>query len=66
MTRNSDDWGGAAVLNAVFTQIGAFGLQATSRDSAMLQLLQPGSYTAQVRGVGDTSGVALVEVYDVP
>jgi hypothetical protein len=28
--------------------------------------LPPGAYTAQVSGVSGDSGVALVEVYDVP
>ena len=29
-------------------------------------VLLPGSYTVQVSGVGGTTGVALVEVYEVP
>jgi hypothetical protein len=33
------------------------------RESAILQTLAPGSYTAIVRGVDDTTGVGLVEVY---
>jgi hypothetical protein len=28
--------------------------------------LEPGSYSAQVSGVGNTSGVALIEVYEAP
>ena len=32
-------------------------------ESAILQTLPPGDYTAVVRGVGETTGVALVEVY---
>ncbi len=35
------------------------------RESAVLLILQPGVYTAIVRGVGNTSGVALLEVYDL-
>jgi hypothetical protein len=34
------------------------------RESAMIVTLQAGSYTAIIRGVNDTTGVALVEVYD--
>jgi len=34
-----------------------------SREAAVLTTLAPGRYTAIVRGVGATSGVALVEVY---
>ncbi len=35
------------------------------RESAIVATLDPGSYTAIVQGKGDTSGVALVEVYDL-
>jgi hypothetical protein len=35
------------------------------RDSAIIATLSPGSYTAIVRGVNNTTGVALVEVYDL-
>ena len=34
-------------------------------ESAIIATLQPGSYTAIVRGVNNTVGVALVEVYDL-
>ena len=34
-------------------------------ESAVIANLQPGNYTAIVRGVNDTNGVALVEVYDL-
>jgi hypothetical protein len=34
-------------------------------ESAIIANLQPGNYTAIVRGVGNTTGVALVEVYDL-
>jgi len=34
-------------------------------ESAIVANLPPGNYTAIVRGVNDTTGVALVEVYDL-
>ena len=34
-----------------------------NKESAILSVLSPGSYTAIVRGVGNTTGVGLVEVY---
>ena len=34
-------------------------------ESAIIATLQPGSYTAILRGVNNTTGVALVEVYDL-
>jgi hypothetical protein len=43
---------------------GAFGLAAN--DSALITTLQPGNYTAQVVGAGGATGVALIEVYELP
>jgi hypothetical protein len=34
-------------------------------ESAILTTLSPGAYTATVRGVGNTTGIALVEAYDL-
>jgi hypothetical protein len=69
----NDDWGaspqiGAALsLAATFAQVGAFPLSASgSKDAALLVTLTPGSYTAQVSGTNGSTGVALVEVYEVP
>lgn len=62
----NDNWGGTAALTAAFDSVGAFQLPLTSRDAALLATLQPGAYTVQVSGVGGTTGVALVEVYEVP
>ena len=48
------------------TAVGAFALPAGSADCVLLLTLQPGSYTAEVTGVGNATGIALVEVYQVP
>ncbi len=67
----NDNWssqgeeGGATAVETAAGRAGAFALERTSRDAALLLLLSPGSYTAQVSGVGGTTGVALVEVYEV-
>jgi hypothetical protein len=53
-------------LAAAFTATGAFPLPLASKDAALLVTLQPGAYTAQVSGIGGTTGVALVEVYEAP
>ena len=63
---DNDDWGGGATLSAAFNSVGAFSLPGGSRDAVLLVTLPPGNYTAQVRGLGTTAGIALVEVYDVP
>jgi len=44
---------------------GAFALSAGSGDSALLVNLPPGSYTAQVSGTNEGTGVALAEVYEL-
>jgi hypothetical protein len=62
----NNDWGGTAPLTAAFASVGAFALPATSKDAALLVTLAPGNYTAQVTGFNGTTGVALVEVYEVP
>ena len=36
------------------------------RESAIIANLPAGNYTAIIRGVNNTTGVALVEVYDLP
>ncbi|MCX6954221.1 MAG: hypothetical protein NTV51_18885, partial [Verrucomicrobia bacterium] len=62
----NDNWGGVPAVAATFFTVGAFPLDPGSRDAVLLVMLAPGSYTAQVSGANGTTGVALVEVYDVP
>jgi hypothetical protein len=66
--RQNDDWstGGSAALAAAAAQAGAFALPANSRDAALLVVLEPGAYTAQISGAAGSTGVALLELYDVP
>jgi hypothetical protein len=66
---NNDDWSAGTDVNEVVAAVattGASVLTLGSKDAAILVTLAPGIYSAHVRGVGDTTGVALVEVYDVP
>ncbi len=56
----------AADLRAAAQSSGAFALAEGSRDAALLLQLDPGTYTAQVSGVGGTSGISLLEVFEVP
>jgi hypothetical protein len=55
-----------AALTQAATQAGAFGFAAGSHDSALIATLAPGSYTAQVTSADGSTGVALVEIYDLP
>ena len=61
----SNDWGGTAELKAAFTAAGAFAIPDISRDAAAVVTLNPGGYTVVVTGVGNTTGTAIVEVYDL-
>ena len=61
---SNNDWDPAVA--ATSAAVGAFALPPGSWDSVLLVTLTPGSYTAQVSGVGDTAGLALVEIYEVP
>ena len=58
-------WGGGGALAAAFSQVGAFPLPGNSADSALLVTLPAGLYTVQVNGANDTSGIALIEVYEM-
>jgi hypothetical protein len=67
----NDNWGtrvGTATLATapIFSAVGAFPLNGGSRDAALLLTLTAGSsYTVQVAGVNNTTGEALIEVYEV-
>ena len=65
---SNDNWeagpGTVADMTGAAAKVGAFALAAGSKDAALLITLQPGTYTVQVTGVGNTTGVALIEVYD--
>jgi hypothetical protein len=64
--RSNDNWGGSVELSSAFSGVGAFPLPATSRDAALLANLQPGSYTVRVSGVGNATGIVIVEIYEAP
>lgn len=57
-------WSGAQVISLA-AEVGAFALTAGSNDAVILATLTPGNYTAVVTGAGGTTGVALLEVYEV-
>jgi hypothetical protein len=67
LLESNTGWGGNAQIASVAASVGAFswGSSATP-DSALLVTLPPGAYTAQVSGASGDTGVALVEVYEVP
>jgi hypothetical protein len=56
----------AGAITEAAARSGAFTFPSASLDAALILNLAPGNYTAQVSGVGATSGIALVEVYELP
>jgi uncharacterized delta-60 repeat protein len=63
VTITNNDWRDDAAQEALIL---ATGIPPTDNlESAIAATLAPGAYTAIVRGNGNTSGVALVEVYDL-
>ncbi len=59
---SNDNW----TSSAFASQISATGFAPSrSEESAIIATLQPGNYTAIVRGVNNTTGVGLVELYDL-
>lgn len=62
MTQN-DDWSADSIRGAGTL---GFPLRAGSKDAALYVSLDPGTYSVKVSGVASSTGIALVEVYDVP
>jgi len=61
MLAQNDDWQSDQQKGLVDS-----GLAPTDpREAALMLSLQPGNYTAIVRGKGGSTGVGLVEVYDL-
>jgi len=64
---SNDNWAGDTAVAAASAGSGAFALpNGTTKDAALLVTLAPGTYTARVSGVAGTTGVALLEIYEVP
>jgi uncharacterized protein (DUF1800 family) len=59
----NDNW--VASDAATMAAAGAFPLLANSRDASLVATLSPGSYTAQVSGVNNGTGIAILEIYDI-
>ena len=67
---SNNNWA-TTIIGGIITASQVHDIQASgygpsnSLESAIIADLAPGNYTAIVRGVNDTTGVALVEVYDL-
>ena len=65
LLQSNQGWGTGNATAAIMSSAGAFPLPVGSADSALVATLPAGAYTAQVTGAGGTTGVALLEVYEV-
>jgi len=68
VVRENDDWSAGndvQLVNTMATSAGAFSFSSGSRDAVLLVSLQPGTYNVIVSGVNNTTGIALVELYDI-
>lgn len=63
---HNNDWAGEPKLAAMFTHVGAFTLPDDSKDAALVVMLKPGTYSAQITGPAAATGMVLVEIYEVP
>ena len=64
---NNDGWANNSAITAAAIKTGAFTLMSGSKDAAVLITLNPGAYTAQIKSAKNTSsGVALIEIYELP
>lgn len=64
---SNTNWNSSAdstTIRDTSAQVGAFPL--VNNDSAMVITLTPGNYTAQVTGAAGATGIALIEVYELP
>jgi|TARA_B110000438_G_scaffold297867_1_gene344984 hypothetical protein len=65
----NDNWGDSIdkdQIQSVGESVGAFDLEASSLDAALLITLSPGLYTVHLTGPNDAVGVSLIELYEIP
>ena len=62
----NDDWTNFVENAALFSSVSMGPLNPWSKDAALVLTLEPGIYTAQLSGVGQATGVGLVEIYELP
>jgi hypothetical protein len=70
LSASNDNWqhtiiGGIITSNQVQNIQNSGHAPGDASESAIIANVPPGNYTALVRGVNNTTGVALVEVYDL-
>jgi ABC-type Fe3+ transport system substrate-binding protein len=64
----NDDWESEFTFKMLeaFKQVGASQLDEESKDAAMVRELQPGQHTVIVNDFNYTSGIVLIEIFELP
>lgn len=62
----NDNWSAAAPLVIATSRAGAFPLASAARDAAVLVTLNPGAYTVRLSAPANSTGLALIDIYEVP
>lgn len=65
----NDNWAdnaAGAQVSIAAQAVGAFPLSAGSKDAALVVALAPGTYSVQLGGTAGSTGVGLVEIYEIP
>jgi photosystem II stability/assembly factor-like uncharacterized protein len=65
---SNDNWGAgpASEVTAANAAVGAFPLANGSRDAALVMTVLPGNYTMLAESVAPSTGIVLLEVYELP
>lgn len=69
LLQSNQDWttaSNSADITSTSAAVGGFALTPGAGDAALLVDLEPGSYTVELAGVDEGTGVGLIEVYRVP
>ena len=61
----NDNWNFDPTTEATADSVGAFKLK-SANDAVLIQALPPGLYSVVVKGINNTTGVGMVEVYELP
>ncbi|RME72354.1 MAG: hypothetical protein D6781_02350, partial [Verrucomicrobia bacterium] len=64
---SNDDWGSdAEAVSEAGAAVSAFALADGSQSSAMVIWLEPGAYSAHATSADTSSGIAIIEIYEIP
>jgi hypothetical protein len=65
MFDSNTGWGGKSQIASLAAAVGAFSWgTAPTKDSALIETVGPGPYTAQVSGASGDAGLSIAEIYD--